>query len=320
VNPVREVLLWASQNAVLRTRLPRLGFVKRSVARFMPGESIDEALAAAGRLAGDGLGVTFTHLGENVTDLGQAAAAAAAYLTLLDRIDDLGLDAEISVKVTHLGLELDRDATLEHLSRLAIRSEELGRHLWIDMEASSHVDGTLDLYRRLVAEHRNTGVCLQAYLRRTWSDVESLLPLGPSIRLVKGAYREPAEVVLHGRRLIDEAYARLASQLIGRDEVGRIAVATHDTALIRRVLADAERRGLGPDRIEIQMLYGIRVADQHRLARSGLPVRTLISYGPNWYPWFMRRMAEKPSNVWLAARNVVSRGAAPPAGGAQLSP
>jgi proline dehydrogenase len=307
VNPVRAVLLWASQNAFLRTRLPRMGFVRRTVARFMPGEEMEDALAAAERLATQGLSITFTHLGENVTGLDQAAAAAAGYLALLDRIDGLRLDAEISVKVTHLGLDLDPDATLGHLSRLAQRSGQLGRHLWIDMEASSYVDATLDLYRRLLAEHRNAGICLQAYLRRTPADVASLLPLGPSIRLVKGAYREPADLALQRHAEIDEAYVRVASNLIESDEVARIAIATHDTALIRRVLGAAGRRGEGPERVEIQMLFGIRVADQHRLVRSGLPVRTLISYGPHWYPWFMRRMAEKPSNVWLALRNLLSR-------------
>jgi proline dehydrogenase len=161
----------------------------------------------------------------------------------------------------------------------------------------------VDQYARLAADHGNTGICLQAYLKRTWDDVQRLLPLDPSIRLVKGAYREPPDLVFRQPAVIDEAFLRLAAAIAARGGHGRLALATHDTDLLRRI----EGAGVAKDAFEVQMLYGIRADQQYRLHDAGYRVRVLISYGDYWYPWFMRRMAEKPSNVWLAVRNLVAR-------------
>jgi proline dehydrogenase len=306
MQPLRDTILWASGNATLRTQLPRLWFVRKTVEKFMPGPEADDALAAAQRLGADGLATTFTVLGENVTDLSQATAATAEYLRLLDRIAELGVDSEVSVKLTQLGFDLDPEHTAMQVSRLAERSKALGRTVWIDIESTGYVDGTLDLYEGLLKDGHDVGLCIQAYLKRTWDDIQRLLPHRPSIRLVKGAYRESPELVFGDKRLIDEAYLRLATHLVNDPEgrVRRTVLGTHDTELVDRIeraLGDGAR-----DRFELAMLYGIRSDDQLRYARDGYTIRTLISYGDYWYPWFMRRIAEKPvTNSLLALRNLV---------------
>jgi proline dehydrogenase len=267
----------------------------------MPGEEVDAALAAAERLAAEKIPATFTLLGENVDEPSQATAAAGEYLRLLDRVEQLGLDAEISVKLTQLGFDLDRDATMNHMERLADRSAAMGRTVWIDMESTAYVDGTVDLYTSLLARYPNSGLCLQAYLRRSWEDVQKLAPSSPSIRLVKGAYRESEEVAFRSKRVIDESYFRLACHLAS--SARRLALGTHDTSLIARIEAAVPG---GRETFDVAMLYGIRADEQRRLAREGYAVRTLIAYGPYWYPWFMRRIAEKPvANTLLALRNLV---------------
>ncbi|MEO8422759.1 MAG: proline dehydrogenase family protein [Actinomycetota bacterium] len=301
MDPLRGALLWASGNATLREHLPRFRAVRKTVERFMPGETAEDGLEAGRRLATEGLPVTFTLLGENVEDLSQATAAAGEYLRLLDRIDELGLDAEVSVKLTQLGFDLEPDATVVHMERLADRSAEMNRTVWIDMESSAYVDGTIDLYASLLARSPNSGLCIQAYLRRTWDDVQKLAPLQPTVRLVKGAYREPKEIAFQDKRLIDESYFRLASHLA--TSARRLALGTHDTDLVARIEAAVPG---GRHAFEVAMLYGIRSNEQRRLAREAYTVRTLIAYGPYWYPWFMRRIAERPvANTLLALRNVL---------------
>jgi proline dehydrogenase len=274
----------------------------------MPGERIEDALEAGARLGADGIPITFTYLGENVESPSDADAAAEHYLRLLDEIESRGLDAEVSVKPTHLGLELGPDETFERVRRLADRSAALGKHVFLDMESSPYVEPTLQLYRRLHEVAPNTGVCIQAYLERTPSDVDDLAGRGGSIRLVKGAYREPDDVAIQDRREIDRAFADLAMRFLEVGGGGRLALATHDVELLEEIERRAAVAGFGRDAYEIQMLYGIRVADQRRLAAAGYRIRVLISYGTHWYPWFMRRLAEHPANVWLAVRNLIARG------------
>jgi proline dehydrogenase len=302
----RSMILWAADNRWLREHLPRYRFVRRSVARFMPGERLEDALAAAAELAGANLPTTFTALGENVTIEDEAERVVRHYLDAYDAIAERGLDTEISVKPTHLGLEVDRDLAAKNLARLADHAAERGNWLWLDMEASPYVEPTVELYRELRSAHPNTGVCLQAYLRRTAADVESLLPLDPSVRLVKGAYKEPAPLLVGGRGRIDESFRVLALRLLeGRGSNGRIVLGTHDVDLVLRADSDATVRGMGRDAFEIAMLFGIRANEQRRLAADGYRVRTLIAYGSYWYPWFMRRIAEKPvENTLLAFRNL----------------
>ena len=306
MDPARNAALWAADNRWLRDHLPRYRFVRRSVRRFMPGETLDDAIGAAKRLQERGLPTMFTALGENVTELSDARRVVKHYREAYDRVAAAGLDTEFSVKPSHLGLDLDPQAALANLEELARTAAEHDNWLWLDMESASYVDGTLDLYRKLRAGHPNVGVCLQAYLKRTASDLDTLMPLDPTIRLVKGAYREPRELVFGSREVIDEAYRRLALLILARKgPVGRLALGTHDVGLIRQIETDVGGRG----GFEVHMLFGIRQADLLRMAAEGFRARSLISYGTHWYPWFMRRIAEKPvENSLLALRNLVARG------------
>ena len=305
---MRKGLQWASQNRTLRTRLPRYRFVRRAVRKFMPGETIEDALGAARSFAGQGLPTTLTQLGENVTTADEADAVVRHYLDVLARVSGLGLDTEISVKLTHLGLDFDPELTNRNTERLAARARGLGNWLWIDMEASPYAERTIDIYRRLRESFSNVGICLQAYLRRTPADVETLLG-GGGIRLVKGAYREPQPLIVGGKRAVDEGYFELALKVALQCREGglRLALATHDLELIERIEQAANRAGVGRDAYEIQMLYGIRHADQFRLLRQGYRVRTLIAYGSSWYPWYLRRLAERPTNLFFVARNLFGK-------------
>ena len=308
MNPTRDAILLAAGNRWLGEHLPRYRFVRATVRRFMPGERMEDALDAAARLAEDGIPATFTYLGENVRTAEDADAVVEHYLRLFDLIEERGLDAEVSVKPTHLGLDLDPEATVERLRTLAARSAALGRHLFLDMESVPYVEPTLAIYRRLREEFELTGVCIQAYLHRTPQDVADLLAARGSIRLVKGAYRESREVAIHDHRRIRGAFEKLALEFLRWAGGGRLALATHDTELLGQIEERAAAAGHARDAFEVQMLYGIRTADQRRLAREGFRVRVLISYGTHWYPWFMRRVAEHPvRNVWLAIRNLLAR-------------
>jgi proline dehydrogenase len=308
MNPARDALLVAAGNGWLAEHLPRYRFVRATVRRFMPGERMEDAVDAAARLADDGIPATFTYLGENVRSAADADVVGEHYLRLLDLIEERGLDAEVSVKPTHLGLDLDPDATLERLRPLAARSAALGRHLFLDMESAPYVEPTIAIYRRLREEFEKTGICIQAYLHRTPQDVADLLAGGGSIRLVKGAYREHHDVAIHDPARIRKTFEKVAVQFLRSAGGGRLAVATHDLALLGEIERRAAAAGFGRDAYEIQMLYGIRAAEQRRLASEGFHVRVLISYGTHWYPWFMRRVAEHPGrNLWLAIRNLFAR-------------
>ena len=304
---MRRVLLWLARNAWLRERLPKLPFMQRAVRKFMPGEEIDDALHAAVDLQVLGIGTLYTRLGENLTEASQAQAVADHYLDLLDRITAAEIDGEISVKPTQLGLDVDEDACFGHLRTLAAAAEAHGSYLWIDMEDSSYVDRTLDLYQRLRASQPRTGICLQAYLRRTAKDVERLLPLGPAIRLVKGAYDEPREVAFRSKKEVDANFLAIAVTLLreSRARQVRLGLGTHDVELVEQIASHAAAAGVTKDGFEVQMLYGIRAKEQRRLARSGYKVQTLIAYGAAWYPWYMRRLAERPANVLFALRQLL---------------
>ncbi len=304
---MRKVLLWAARNPWLGERLPNMPFMRRAVHRFMPGEEIDDALGAAVDLQVMGIGTLYTKLGEAITDPAGAQAVADHYVELLAKIKAAEIDGEISVKPTQLGLDIDEDVCFGHLRALAAAAEAQGSYLWIDMEDSAYVDRTLDLYQRLRASHASTGICLQAYLRRTAKDVERLLPLGPAIRLVKGAYDEPKSVAFKSRTEVDANYLGLAVTMLreSRTRSMRIGLGTHDVALIEQIATHAAAAGITKHSFEIQMLYGIRAKEQRRLARSGYKVQTLIAYGDAWYRWYMRRLAERPANVLFALRQML---------------
>ena len=307
----RSTLLWASTNRTLRRMAPRVWFVRGALRKFMPGETLEDGLEAAATLRGLGIPTLFTHLGENVADEREAVEATEEYLRAIDRVEELGLDTEMSVKLTHLGLDLDVDLAADNYLRLVRRAAEREDTVWIDMESSEYVSPTLEVYRRTLEASPNAGLCLQAYLHRTRDDLEALLSLGPSIRMVKGAYREPPEEALQERDQIDEAFLGLSVTLLKGVQEGRVrrfAPGSHDLRLLGRVATASRDLGVAPSDWEIQMLYGIRHEDQLELARRGYPVRTLISYGPAWYPWYVRRLAEKPGeNIAYVLRNVFAK-------------
>jgi proline dehydrogenase len=304
---MRRIFLWAARNRWLKDHLPRMRFMRRAVRRFMPGETLGDALGAAAPLQAVGIATLYTRLGENLTDLAEADEVAAHYVEVVDQIVANRIAGEISVKPTQLGLDLDPETCFSHLLRLAEHAAANGSYLWIDMESSAYVDPTIELYERLRAVQPRTGICLQAYLRRTAADIERLRPLDPAIRLVKGAYDEPPEIAYTNRRNVDANYLGLAVRFLldGRGRPIRLGLGTHDVALIEQIAEQVGAAGIGHDGFEVEMLYGIREDQQRRLAAAGYRVAALIAYGEHWYPWYMRRLAERPANLLFAIRQLL---------------
>lgn len=306
---MRRMLIATSQNQWLAQRAPRYRFVRRAVKRFMPGEDVSQALDAARALQEKRISTILTQLGENVEDLEQAEGVTRHYLDVLDRVAAQKLDAAISVKPTQLGFDSNPDACLANVERLLQRAEQLGNFVWIDMEGSPYTDGTLKLYRQVRPRHRDVGVAIQSYLYRTEKDLAELLPVAPSLRLVKGAYNEPPQLAYPRKKDVDDNYWRLAQRLLTPEafkDGTRPAFATHDTKLIQKVEQLAEQHGYSKPSVEFQLLYGIQRAEQVRLAQAGYRVRVLISYGSQWFPWYMRRLAERPANLGFLVRNLFS--------------
>ena len=303
----RTLLLKASRSEWLARQLRERRFFQRAVKRFMPGESLDAALEAAGQFSKAGLGTVLTELGEQVTNRAEAAAVRDHYLGVYEKIQRRKLPAHVSVKLTHLGLDASQEGCVQDVLKLAARADQARSMLWIDMEESRYVDATLEVYRRAKAEWPNVGVCLQAYLHRTAKDLEALLAIAPAIRLVKGAYNEPANIAFPKKSDVDESYRQLAKRLLA--EAGRQRAkpvfGTHDLAIVEYIRREATAQHVDPSSYEFHMLFGIRADEQRKLASMGAEVRVLISYGSAWFAWYMRRLAERPANVWFVLRNVV---------------
>lgn len=304
----REILLRASQSDWLADQLTRRRFARRAVERFMPGEDAEAALEASESLRQHGLTTILTLLGENVTSDTEVEGVTEHYVEVIDRVVQRRLDTDVSVKPTQFGIDLSFDLAREGIERVVRHAAEHSRMLAIDMESSDYTDRTIDLYRRLRGTHENITLCLQAYLYRTAADLKALLPASPRIRLVKGAYKEPASLAYRSKREVDENFLRLAETLLdaARDGAARVYFGTHDTRLIERICARADIRGVARDRFEFQMLYGIQRQAQLDLVERGFQTRVLISYGESWFPWFMRRLAERPANVLFVLRNLIS--------------
>ena len=303
----RKALLAASTNSWLREHAIRTAFVRRSVSRFMPGETADDALRAAQELQPRGITTILTRLGENLETATQFEEVTQHYLDLLDRIAAAGLDAHISIKPTQLGLDLDPALCERNLERLIERAGVHRNFVWIDMESSPYVDATLGLFRRMRSRTELVGIALQAYLYRTKQDVESLVPLGAAIRIVKGAYLEPPAVAFPKKSDVDENYFNLCARLLQDDArlPGAVLhIATHDIALAGRLAAHIAANDVPSSAYEFAMLYGIQRGQQARLAAEGRKLRVLISYGEHWFPWYMRRLAERPANVWFVVRTM----------------
>lgn len=283
-------------------------FVQRALKRFMPGEIVEDAISATRDLLELKIPTTFTHLGENITSIEEAESNTSEYLNLLEKIKEEKLDIEISLKLTHIGLDLSFDKTLDFFSSIADKAERFNNCVFIDIEDSSYVDKTINFYKKIKENFGNVGLCLQAYLYRTMDDLKGIMEINPWIRLVKGAYKEPATIAFKKLAAVNKNYFQISKYLL--DQISekniRVAFATHDLNLQEQIKKKSEKIGLRKDQIEFQMLYGIKTQDQFNLADEGYKIRTLISYGEHWYPWYVRRLAERPANVFFVLKNVLN--------------
>ena len=307
---LRSVLLVLARRPAIGAAMDRLPITRRLVRRFVAGRTAGDAFQVIGALDARGLMTAVTYLGENVATKADAEAATDTYLSLLDEIARRRLRCLPSLKLTHLGLDLDEALCERNVTRLLERGAASGVRVWIDMEDSSYTERTLAFYGRVRARFANVACVVQSYLRRTPADVDRLVQLGATIRLCKGAYQEPPSVAYPDKRDVDVAYARLVERLLASD--ARAAgvypgFATHDERLQRHVIATVRARGVSPAAWELQMLFGIRPDLHARLAGDGIPLRVLVPYGEDWYGYFMRRLAERPANVVFLLRNLVRR-------------
>jgi proline dehydrogenase len=264
-------------------------------------------LQAAIAFKAQGIGSLFTRLGENVNDLAEATAVVEHYESVLAKLSSSGLAAEVSVKPTQVGLDIDAKVAYANLERLARAAAKARSFLWIDMEGSAYTQATLDLYIELRAHHPNTGICLQAYLYRTVEDVVRLVEVKPAVRLVKGAYAEPPDRAYAAKKDVDANYLALCVLMLPEVKRGRLrlVLGTHDVELVERTSRFGRALGIEHAQIEVNMLYGIRADQQVRLAKEGYAVKALIAYGDAWYGWYLRRLAERPANVLFVARQLL---------------
>jgi proline dehydrogenase len=302
---LRTAILRAADSRRVRRFMGRYG-MRLGASRFVAGETLDECIVVLRRLAAEGFHANTTILGENVRDRAEAEAVGEEYERVVARLHAEQLPVNVALKLTHLGLELDEELAYMNVERVVGVAERLGSFVRIDMEQSSVVDATLRIYRRLrEAGHDRVGTVLQAYLYRSENDLAELLPLQPNLRFVKGAYLEPPEIAYPAKSDVDAAFARLVE--VALDGGAYAAIATHDEALIGRCLAFAEGEGIGRDRFELQMLYGVRPGLQREYVRRGYKVLVATPYGPEWYPYLMRRLAERPANLGFFVRNLIRR-------------
>jgi proline dehydrogenase len=304
----RNILLWASRNEWLKSRVPKMKSIQKAVKRFMPGEKIEDAILASKELIIKNIPTTFTYLGENISSLAEAETNTKHYLDLLDKINKEKLDIEVSLKLTHIGLDLSLEKTLNLFSSIASKAKSMNNYVFIDIEDSSYADKTIDFYKKIKEKHQNVGLCLQAYLYRTMDDIKGMIDLNPCIRLVKGAYKESSSVAFPKLSQVNDNFLLLSNYLLEQIKAKdiRVAFGTHDLLIQEQVKKDAIKLGLSNERFEFQMLYGIKKSEQYKLASEGYKIRTLISYGEHWYPWYIRRLAERPANVGFVLKNILS--------------
>jgi proline dehydrogenase len=299
----RNLFLWASRQDVLRRLTTSLPVTRGLVARFVAGETLDAALVALERLRAEGLRSTLDVLGESVRSPEDAEAAVAAYLRTLDALEARDLDRNVSLKLTQMGLESDPDVCRQNLARIAARAAEIGAFVRVDMEDHTRTDVTLGMAREQFRRSGNVGVVIQSYLRRSATDIAELNAEGIRVRLCKGAYDEPASVAYTDKADVDASYRESLERLLLDGTYP--ALATHDDRLIRHAIDFSRQHGIGRDRFEFQMLYGVRRDLQRRLVAAGWTVRVYVPYGEEWYPYFMRRLAERPANVMFVLRSLV---------------
>lgn len=307
---LRFVFLYLSHAAWAQKIILNWGLARRVALRFVAGETQAQALEAIRQLNARGMPVTADILGESVTEAAHARQTATRYCDLLDAIQQEKLDAWVSLKLTALGLDVDPDLCRENMRAILSKAREHGLHVTIDMEDHPYTDATLDLFREFVAEgFDNVRTVLQSYLFRTDADVEALVSEGAGLRLVKGAYREPASVAYPKKADVDAAFVRQMEAMLDASAVGKgyPGLATHDEKIIEQAKAYAAQKNIDPQHYEFQMLYGVRTTLQEQLIADGYRMRVYVPYGTEWYPYLMRRLAERPANMWFFASNLVRR-------------
>lgn len=307
---LRSFFLYLSSAGWAKPLIMRIGPARRTAHRFIAGESLDEALNVTRRLNQRGLGVTLDLLGESVTDKAGAHEATKAYQGLLDAIHTSGVRATVSLKLTQLGLDIDEAFCIENMRTILDKARETGGHVTIDMESTAYTDATLRVFRALRADYDNVGIVIQAYLYRSEDDMRALAQEGAFVRLCKGAYKEPPEYAFPDKTDVDANYVRLMEQFLdaeSRANGAYLGIATHDEAMIQAARAYIKAHDVPYDAFEFQMLYGIRPKLQEQLLDDGYQVVVYVPYGTEWYPYYMRRLAERPANVWFALSNFFRR-------------
>jgi proline dehydrogenase len=300
----RSTLIWLSRQEGLKDFATSFKIFKKLTTRFVAGETIDEAVKFIREINAEGASATFDHLNESVGSASEAEAEVLEYLNILSKIDDAGINSNVSIKLTQFGLGLDSELAYKNARKVVEEAHRRDNFVRVDMEDSSVTQVTIDIFKRLRAEFglNDVGIVLQSYLRRTYSDAEQLVKLPARIRICKGAYNEPPEVAFPDKKDVDANYVRVVQLLLSSGIYH--GVATHDPKMIEATIDFAKREGIGKDKFEFQMLYGIRRDLQRQLARDGYNIRIYVPYGKHWYPYFMRRLAERPANVWFVMKNL----------------
>ena len=300
----RSALLYLSRREGLKDFATRFRTFNKLTTRFVAGETIDEVVQYIKDINAEGCAASFDHLNESVTNVGEAEQEVNEYLRILSRIEETGIKSNVSIKLTQFGLGLDPELAYKNARRVVADAHKRGNFVRVDMEDSPVTQVTLDIFKRLREEFGldDVGIVLQSYLRRTYEDAQDLLKLPARIRICKGAYNEPPEVAFPDKKDVEQNYVRVMQLLLSSGIYHGIA--THDPKMIDATINFATREGIGKEKFEFQMLYGIRRDLQRQLARDGYNMRIYVPYGKHWYPYFMRRLAERPANVWFVVKNL----------------
>lgn len=300
----RSALLYLSRHEGLKDFATRFRTFNKLTTRFVAGETVDEVVQYIKDINAEGCTASFDHLNESVTNVGEAEQEVNEYLSILSRIEETGIKSNVSIKLTQFGLGLDPELAYKNARRVVADAHKRGNFVRVDMEDSSVTQVTVDIFKRLREEFGldDVGIVLQSYLRRTYEDAQDLLKLPARIRICKGAYNEPPEVAFPDKRDVDQNYVRVMQLLLSSGIYHGIA--THDPKMIDATINFATREGIGKEKFEFQMLYGIRRDLQRQLARDGYNMRIYVPYGKHWYPYFMRRLAERPANIWFVVKNL----------------
>jgi len=301
----RSALIWLSGQEGLKDFATRFSFFKKLTTRFVAGETIDEVIPYIREINAENCTASFDHLNESVNNPDEANKEVEEYLQILEQIEKTRIRSNVSIKLTQFGLELDPELAYKNARRVVVDAQQRGNFVRVDMEGSNVTQVTIDIFKRLRSEFglNDVGIVLQSYLRRTYEDAQELVKLPARIRICKGAYSEPPEVAFPDKKDVDDNYVKVMQLLLSSGVYHGIA--THDPKMIDATIDFANREGIGKEKFEFQMLYGIRRDLQRQLARDGYNMRVYVPYGKHWYPYFMRRLAERPANIWFVMKNVL---------------